>query len=146
MLLPVPAVMRQMIPLGFQRVVILVLDFPPRAPCPHKAGDVCPGDRLRGHKGIVVKAVPLRGSDRQFTPLDLYRIVGSPQGELPRVALRIDCQPHGGVVAVSHLVQIVPQVPALQLLIEGGMGVGLADPDKGHAFLDQHLTQGVVGV
>lgn len=42
--------------------------------------------------------------------------------------------------------QTVPQFPALQLLIESEIGVGLADQEKRHAFLDQPLTPGVVGV
>lgn len=93
MLLTVPEGMRRMIAVGFQRIVLLILDLPAGAPCGDKAGYVFPGDRLLGHKGIVVKAGALLGCAREVTPIDVHGSGGSPERELRSGAISADCEP-----------------------------------------------------
>ena len=55
-------------------------------------------------------------------------------------------QPFSRPLPNDHLMEVFAQFPLRQLLIEGGMRLGLADQDKGEPFLDEDLTHGLVRV
>jgi len=65
----------EMIALGFEGIVVFILDFPARTTCLHDGRDGFGGERSLGHEGIVVQYVCPRGiRESEFTPIDIQGI------------------------------------------------------------------------
>jgi hypothetical protein len=83
--------------------------------------------------------------DGEFAPVDLESILAFGQGNAVGVAIgvgvkvRPDFDPRGEGAQVRPLQQMDP-------LVEGGMGVGLADKDKVKAVQPGASTKGLVGI
>ncbi len=74
MLRPMAEVVFEMIALGFERIVVFILHFPPGAAPLHEGRDGFGGERRLRHEGIVVQGCPRRIREREFTPIDIQRI------------------------------------------------------------------------
>ena len=60
-----------MIALGFQSVVVFVLDLPAGAPVPYDVGDVGHGDPVIGGKGVFVSDLAVVPGGGQLAPVDV---------------------------------------------------------------------------
>lgn len=68
-------VMFEMIPLGFQRIVVLVLDFPSCSSNLGKLNNLGSSDRVIGHEAILIQDFTRTFvGDDQFQPSDLQSI------------------------------------------------------------------------
>lgn len=86
-LLAVSEVVVEMVALGFQSVVVLVLDFPPRPPGGSQRGDVVVGDGMRGGPGVLEEESPAGIGGDQFQPVGHHGLVRVTQGHLMSVAI-----------------------------------------------------------
>ena len=79
MLFAVSEIVFQVVALGFQSIVIFVLDLPPRPPGFNYGGDIFGRERNVGNEGILVQNFVggLMGND-QFAPIDLHCLASVP--------------------------------------------------------------------
>ena len=86
----------EVVALGLQGVVVLVLDFPAAAPGLDDLGDVAAVQRQAGGEGVAVQhlAVFVRGGE--FAPIHLQRVVGIAQRDRAGVAVGVGLAPPAG--------------------------------------------------
>ena len=80
LLLAVTQVVFEMVALGLEGVVVLVLDLPAGPPGSDQAGDVGLVDRPVGDPGVVIDRVALGVGDADFAPVDLESVLALGQG------------------------------------------------------------------
>src|SRR3990172_10153172 len=91
MLFAMPEIVFQVVALGFQGIVILVLNLPPSTPCFDYGGNIFGSDRNVGDEGILVQnfACGFMRND-QFAPVDLNCVAAIPQRDLVDEAVAPD--------------------------------------------------------
>jgi hypothetical protein len=81
-LFAVAIVVLEAIALGFERIVVRVLDFPPAAPGGDDRDDVVLGDGHGAGPGVAVEHLAVGLGRGQFTPADLQGLVAVAQWQI----------------------------------------------------------------
>ena len=82
--------MLKMIAFGFQRAVVVIVDFPPTAPGGDPLHHLVVVHRQVDHKGIMIQYLTIFIGGRECTPVPHQRRVAVPEGEGFRIAIGID--------------------------------------------------------
>ena len=129
-LLAVPVVVLEVVALGLQGVVVLVLDLPAAAPGLDDLRHVAVAQRQVGRKGVAVQHLALRRGGGEFAPVDFHRVVRVAQRDRRGIAVGVGLVALAGPAGAHHGVDGADALQVLQPLVGGGVGVGLADQDE----------------
>ena len=146
MLLAVAEIVRQMVALGFERVIVFVLDFPARSASFNDLGDIALIDRLPGDESIVVNRLADSIGGDQFAPVDCERIFTLAQGQLRRKAIGVG--KYLFAMAAGDPVGVHPTAAlyALEPLVQRDVGTGFAHEDEVQAGTQDLFAQRLMAV
>lgn len=142
-LLAMPEVVLEVIALGLEGVVVLVLDLPSGTACRCEIGDAVAGDGMGSGPGIVEQHFAILGRGDEFAPVDHQDIVAVAQGHLIDIAVSVGEMlladaAHAGEAGVAGEVG--------DPFVQGGMGVWLAGEDEVGMVFKYLLTERLMAV
>ena len=138
MLFAMTEVVREMIPFGLERVVVLVLDFPPAAPGRDERDDVRRINALRTGPGVAIenRAVGVRGGE--FAPAHEHGVVAITQRQVIEPTIGIGETPGACSAVLDDRRHVTGALEVRHPLVEQGMRRRQAHEQK-RAPVRQHL-------
>ncbi len=130
MLLAVPEIVRQVIALGLEGVVVLVLDLPAGAAGAHDLGNVAGVDRAVARKGVVIHDLAVRCGGGQLAPVHLEGIGAVAQRHFVHEAVGIGVGPFALPALDGERLHLTAGGQPRHPLIQRFVGIGLAHQDK----------------
>lgn len=147
MFIAVAEVMFQVIALGFQRVVVLVLDLPSRATGDDDAGDVLLGDFEIGDERVFVELLAILVDDGHLAPIDVNGTIRLHQRHVIGIAIVIRFPLVFLILdAHIHFMHVLARFEQLNPLGQALMRIGLADEDKVVAEDQRFFAEWLMGI
>jgi len=148
MLFAVAEVVFHVIAFCFQGVVVFVFNFPAGTPSLNNGNHIVCGDRMVGHKGVVVQDFAgVLMSDDQLTPIDNEGVLSIAQGDLGGKAIAPYLAMFAVPMALGEYFHATALFEHRHPFIQTGVRVGLADKDEELVIgLSDQLAQGLVGI
>lgn len=137
----------EVVALGLEDMVVLVLDLPAGPTSRHDGLDSLGGQVMVGDKGMVIEDFAGRFmGNGQVAPVDQQGLLASPQGQFVEIAIT----PHFAIATVPQAKRAGWQpsqaVDGCHPLVQRGVGIGLANEDEVEFRSQQRGPKRLMGV
>ena len=146
MLLAVPEIVFEMIPLGLESVVVLVLNLPASSAGSGQRDDVVLGNRKIGGPGVRIGLLAFMIGDGELTPIDFQGVLAFDQRHLVGKAVGVSMEVRADSDALLERSQIRAWLEKLQPPVEGLVRVGLAGKEKVKAVEQRLAAERLVSI
>ena len=89
MLLVMAKIVFEMVALGLESVVVLILNFPTSPPGPNHLGYILIAERIIRGQGVVIGYLAISGGDSKFAPVNQQGLIAIFEGDSVEIAVGI---------------------------------------------------------